>query len=72
MNGEKKKRGFAVMDPEKVKEIASRGGKAAHEQGTAHKWTSEDARVAGRLGGIACHAKRVAETHATSSVNEPE
>lgn len=39
------------MDPEKQKEIASKGGRAAHEKGTAHKFTSEEAREAGRKGG---------------------
>lgn len=47
------KRGFASMDPNKQREIASRGGKAAHERGTAHQWTAEEARVAGRRGGQA-------------------
>lgn len=45
------RRGFASMDPEKQKEIASKGGRAAHEKGTAHKFTSEEAREAGRKGG---------------------
>jgi general stress protein YciG len=39
------------MDPEKQKEIASQGGKAAHERGTAHEFTSEEAREAGKKGG---------------------
>lgn len=46
-------RGFASMDPEKQKEIASKGGKAAHQKGTAHEFTSEEAREAGRKGGQA-------------------
>ena len=46
-----KKRGFASMDEEKQKEIASKGGKAAHEKGTAHEFTSEEAREAGKKGG---------------------
>ncbi len=46
-----KGRGFASMDPAKQKEIASRGGKAAHRKGTAHKFTSEEARRAGQKGG---------------------
>jgi len=46
------KRGFASMDHEKRREIASRGGRAAHEKGTAHKWTRDEAREAGRKGGI--------------------
>ncbi|MBX4195581.1 KGG domain-containing protein [Candidatus Parcubacteria bacterium] len=44
-------RGFAGMDEQKQKEIASKGGKAAHERGTAHEFTSEEARDAGRKGG---------------------
>lgn len=44
-------RGFASMDRAKQREIASRGGKAAHSKGTAHQWTSEEARKAGRKGG---------------------
>ena len=44
-------RGFASMSSEKKREIASKGGKAAHAQGTAHKWTSEEAQAAGRKGG---------------------
>ncbi len=52
MNGEKKeRRGFASMTPEKQREIASKGGRAAHQKGTAHEWTSEEARQAGRKGG---------------------
>lgn len=45
--------GFASMDPDKQREIASKGGKAAHEKGTAHEFTSEEAREAGRKGGQA-------------------
>src|SRR5690242_1852481 len=48
-------RGFASMDREKQRQIASRGGHAAHEQGTAHEWTSDEARVAGRKGGSSSH-----------------
>lgn len=46
-------RGFASMNPDKQKEIASKGGRAAHLQGTAHEWSSEEAREAGRKGGAA-------------------
>ena len=45
--------GFASMDPERQRQIASEGGKAAHEKGTAHEFTSEEAREAGRKGGQA-------------------
>jgi uncharacterized protein len=47
----KSKRGFASMDPARQREIASKGGKAAHSKGTAHEWSSDEARVAGRKGG---------------------
>lgn len=46
-------RGFATMDEEKQREIASKGGKAAHQKGTAHEFTSEEAAEAGRKGGRA-------------------
>jgi general stress protein YciG len=39
------------MSPEKQREIASKGGRAAHQKGTAHEWTSDEARTAGRKGG---------------------
>jgi general stress protein YciG len=42
-------RGFASMDPERQREIASEGGKAAHEKGTAHEFTSDEARKAGSM-----------------------
>ncbi len=54
----RKPRGFAAMDPQLVSELAMRGGKAAHRAGTAHQFTSAEAREAGRKGGIASHAKR--------------
>ena len=54
----KRARGFAAMDRKLVSEIARKGGKAAHSAGTAHEFTSEEARVAGRKGGRATHAKR--------------
>jgi general stress protein YciG len=46
------------MDHNKQREIASKGGKAAHQNGTAHEWTSEEAREAGRKGGMASHRKQ--------------
>ena len=52
------KRGFSSMDKQKQKEIASKGGKAAHQKGTAHEFTSEEARIAGRKGGAASRARR--------------
>ena len=47
----KERRGFASMSPERQKEIASKGGRAAHAKGTAHEWTPDEARTAGRKGG---------------------
>lgn len=54
------KRGFASMDAAKQREIASKGGRAAHAQGKAHEFTSEEARAAGRKGGEAAHARGTA------------
>jgi general stress protein YciG len=53
-------RGFASMDPERQREIASVGGKAAHQRGTAHEFTSQEARDAGSKGGQAAHLKGTA------------
>lgn len=53
--------GFASMTKEKQREIASKGGKAAHAQGTAHEWTSKEAAEAGRRGG---------QSRSSSSENE--
>jgi uncharacterized protein len=50
-------RGFASMDRSKQREIARKGGRAAHLRGTAHEWSSEEAREAGRKGGIASRRK---------------
>ena len=47
----KERRGFASMSADKQREIASKGGRAAHEKGTAHEWTPDEARAAGRKGG---------------------
>lgn len=52
------KRGFASMDPSKQREIASKGGRAAHAKGTAHEFTPDEARVAGRKGGEAVSRDR--------------
>jgi general stress protein YciG len=54
----KQRRGFAAMDPRLVAEIASKGGTAAHAAGTAHEFTADEARAAGRKGGLAPHARR--------------
>jgi uncharacterized protein len=50
-NQRKSIRGFAAMDAEKQREIARKGGRAAHEQGVAHEWSSHEAREAGKKGG---------------------
>ena len=49
----KAKRGFAAMSPERQRQIASQGGRAAHVQGVAHQWSKEEAKEAGRKGGKA-------------------
>ena len=59
----KSRRGFASMDRTRQREIASKGGKAAHEKGTAHEFTPEEARVAGRKGGEAVSASREHMAH---------
>jgi uncharacterized protein len=60
MPGERRKerRGFASMSMEKQREIASKGGRAAHAKGTAHEWSSDEARQAGRKGGMASRGGR--------------
>ena len=67
----KEDRGFASMDRAKQREIASKGGKAAHQKGTAHEWTSEEAREAGRKGGMASH-RRKQQARESSGGTEPE
>ena len=57
-NGRKSARGFASMDAGKQKEIASKGGRAAHAKGTAHEFDSNEARAAGRKGGMAVSRNR--------------
>lgn len=51
MANRKSRRGFASMDEDRQREIARRGGQVAHQRGTAHEWTAEEAREAGRKGG---------------------
>jgi len=58
LNEQTNGRGFASMDRSRQRQIASQGGRAAHQQGTAHEFTSEEARVAGRKGGEAVSANR--------------
>lgn len=54
----KKRRGFSAMSREKVIAIAQKGGRAAHAAGTAHRFTSDEARAAGKKGGAAPHVRR--------------
>ena len=70
----KRPRGFAAMDRKLVSEIARKGGKAAHSAGTAHEFTSEEARIAGQKGGRATHAKRrtSARPEEGNEVSSPE
>lgn len=63
-------RGFASMSPEQQREIASKGGQAAHRQGVAHEWTSEEARIAGRKGGQASRGGGRSRTSAKPDENE--
>ena len=67
----KERRGFASMSPEKQREIASKGGRAAHQKGTAHEWTSEEARSAGRKGGQISRGGRGRLIEPTSPVPQP-
>jgi general stress protein YciG len=72
MQGERKeRRGFASMSPEKQREIASKGGRAAHEKGTAHEWTADEARNAGRKGGQVSRGGRGRLIPASESLAPP-
>jgi uncharacterized protein len=64
----KARRGFASMSSEKQREIASKGGRAAHAKGTAHEWSSGEARDAGRKGGMVSRGGR---GKLPSAVQEP-
>ena len=64
------KRGFASMDEERQREIASMGGKAAHAKGTAHEFNSEEARAAGSKGGKAAHEKGTAHEFDSDEARE--
>ena len=63
------------MDRTKQREIASKGGRAAHKNGAAHEWTREEAQAAGRKGGLARHRKSVSADEAppelTSQAGRP-
>ena len=65
-------RGFASMDRNKQREIASKGGRAAHKKGAAHEWTREEAQAAGRKGGLARHRRPddMSAPSSSSSVDE--
>jgi hypothetical protein len=63
----KARRGFAAMSAEKQREIASLGGKAAHAKGTAHEFSPEEAREAGRKGGQAAQRSRQAKAAAAAA-----
>jgi general stress protein YciG len=64
-----RRRGFAAMDRDRVKAIASKGGRAAHAAGTAHQFNSDEARVAGKKGGMAPHVRRGGVRRRPSSDN---
>jgi general stress protein YciG len=68
VGNKKSRRGFAAIDPDRLREIAGRGGRAAHANGRAHEFTTEEARAAGRKGGkvpkARARAARVAEAAA--------
>jgi general stress protein YciG len=66
----KKPQGFATMSKEKQRDLARRGGVAAHRKGTAHEWTSEAARVAGRKGGTATIRRRREQAQAPAAAAE--
>lgn len=66
----KSTRGFASMDPERQRQIASQGGKAAHQKGTAHEFTPEEAREAGSKGGKAAHEKGTAHEFDSDEARE--
>jgi len=60
-------RGFAAMDPQAQRAIAAKGGRAAHQKGTAHEFTSEEARIAGRKGGEASRGGRSRQNASTDA-----
>ena len=64
----KEDRGFASMNPRRQREIASAGGRAAQAKKTAHRWSSDEAREAGRKGGLSTHARRKAADPAIAEI----
>src|SRR6516225_10126039 len=67
---EKSRRGFAAMDRDKQRQIASKGGRAAHAKGSAHEFTPDQAREAGRKGGRAAHARGTAHKFTSQEAQE--
>ena len=70
--GESRGRGFAGMDRERQRQISSQGGKAAHQKGTAHEFDSNEAREAGRKGGMVSGGRRRAREQAQGRPSQPE
>jgi general stress protein YciG len=66
----REERGFASIDPAKQREIASKGGRAAHQKGTAHEWTREEAREAGRKRGMMSRGHPVETVNGASPIDE--
>ena len=63
---EKQRRGFALLDPDRVRTLAQKGGRAAHAAGVAHQYTVEEARAAGKKGGaVTAKARRKTPLAAT-------
>jgi general stress protein YciG len=69
--GESRGRGFAGMDPVRQRQISSQGGKAAHQKGTAHEFDSEEAREAGRKGGMVSGGRRRSRDQAAHTAEKP-
>jgi uncharacterized protein len=70
--GESRGRGFAGMDRDRQRQISSQGGKAAHQKGTAHEFDSEEAREAGRKGGMVSGGRRRAREQAANTGTDRE
>jgi len=64
----KRRQGFASMDPEKLRQISQKGGHTAQQRGSAHRWTAEEARRAGRKGGRARRHRREADVEITQLI----
>lgn len=63
-------KGFAALTPEKRREIAAKGGRAAHEAGTAHEFTRDEASAAGKKGGQLAHASGRAHEFTSEEARE--